>query len=197
MAKINKINIPEPEVINFKSQKEFRKWFTRNHTRIEGIWLRMFKKETGIKTITHAEALEEALCYGWIDGQGKKYDNESWIVKFTPRRSRSVWSKRNIAIAESLIETKRMKEPGFKQIEAAKADGRWNAAYDSPRNMEVPPDFMKALSANKKALEFFNTLNRANTYAIAWRLQTAKKPETREKRMKLLLEMMADGKKLH
>ena len=147
--------------------------------------------------MTHGQALDEALCFGWIDGQGKAYDDESWLLKFTPRSPRSVWSKRNRELVARLIREKRMQPAGLREVARAKKDGRWERAYDSPRNMEMPPDFLKELRKDKGAYAFFKTLNRANTYAIAWRLQTAKKPETREKRMKTLLATLAQGRKLH
>jgi uncharacterized protein YdeI (YjbR/CyaY-like superfamily) len=148
-------------------------------------------------TVTYAEALDEALCYGWIDGQLEKYDEKSWLRKFTPRRPKSVWSKRNIEHVNRLVDAGKMKPAGLKEMEAAKADGRWGRAYDSPSAMQVPQDFLAELSKHKKAQIFFETLNKANTYAIAWRLQTAKKPETREKRMKKFIQMLENGEKLH
>jgi uncharacterized protein YdeI (YjbR/CyaY-like superfamily) len=126
-----------------------------------------------------------------------KYDAESYIQKFTPRRAKSTWSKRNTAIVERLLQEGKMETAGMQQVELAKADGRWQQAYDSPRNMKVPEDFLEQLSKNKKAKAFFDALNKANQYAIAWRLQTAKKPETREKRLKEILKMMREGKKFH
>jgi len=188
----------DPPIKGFKSSKEWRQWLEKNHaTADKGIWLRIYKKDSGEKTVSYNEALDEALCYGWIDGQKKTLDERSWIQKFTPRRARSIWSKRNTARVGELIEEKRMQPSGLKEIEAAKKDGRWEKAYDSPSQMEVPPDFVSELKKNKKAYEFFKTLNKANLYAIAWRLQTAKKPETREKRMQLLLDMIKKGQKLH
>jgi uncharacterized protein YdeI (YjbR/CyaY-like superfamily) len=181
----------------FSTGKAWRAWLAKNHHKPDRICLRFYKKASGKKSITHDEALDEALCFGWIDGRADKYDNESWVQKFTPRRPRSVWSKRNREHVARLIEEKRMTPAGLKEVEAAKKDGRWSAAYDSPKNMEVPGDFIRELKKDKKGYEFFKTLDKANTYAIAWRLQTAKKPETREKRMKALLEMLAQGKKLH
>lgn len=148
-------------------------------------------------SVTPAEALDVALCYGWIDGQRDKFDESYYLNKYTPRRPRSLWSKRNREIVEGLDKENRMKAAGIKEVEAAKADGRWEKAYDSPANMKVPGDFLKALSTNKKAEAFFKTLNKTNQYAIAWRLQTAKKPETRERRMKKILEMMENGEKFH
>ena len=138
-----------------------------------------------------------ALCYGWIDGQKNSYDAESWIQKFTPRRPRSIWSKRNREHIARLEQSGKMKAAGIKQVEAAKADGRWEQAYDSPGNMVVPADFLIKLARNKKAEAFFKTLNKTNTYAIVWRLQTAKKPETRDKRMKEILEMLKKQEKFH
>jgi uncharacterized protein YdeI (YjbR/CyaY-like superfamily) len=181
----------------FESQKDWQRWLAKNYSKSNGIWLRFFKKDSGVKSIRYDEALDEALCYGWIDGQLKKYDEKSYIQKFTPRRPKSIWSKRNREHVARLISLGKMREAGLKEIEAAKADGRWEQAYDSPSAMKVPEDFMKELSKNKKAKMFFESLNKANTYAILWRLQTAKKPETREKRMKAILEMLKEGKKFH
>ena len=182
---------------SFKTPTEWRKWLTKHHAKPEGIWLRFFKKASGAKSITYAEALDEALCFGWIDGQLKKYDSESWVQKFTPRRSKSVWSKRNREHVARLIKEKRMTAAGLKAVAIAKQDGSWERAYDSPKNMQVPPDFLRALRKDKNAYAFFQTLNKANTYAIAWRLHTARKPETRERRMQALLEMLGQGKPLH
>ncbi|MBS1486169.1 MAG: YdeI/OmpD-associated family protein [Bacteroidetes bacterium] len=185
------------QVVSFVSSKEWRKWLAMNYAKTNGVWLRFFKKDSGEKTVTYPEALEEALCYGWIDGQANKYDVKSYIQKFTPRRPRSIWSKRNAEKAERLIQEGKMKKAGMQQIELAKADGRWQRAYDSSKNMKVPEDFLKQLSKNKKAKTFFDGLNKANLFAIVWRLQTAKKPETREKRLKKILVMMREGKKFH
>jgi uncharacterized protein YdeI (YjbR/CyaY-like superfamily) len=181
----------------FKSQKHFAEWLEINHTVEKGIWIQFFKKDSGMDTITLGEALEEALCYGWIDSQLKKFDKKSWIHKFTPRRAKSMWSKKNIEHIERLMKMGKMKSAGLKEVESAKKDGRWQRAYDSPGNMELPEDFIKLISKNKKASSFFETLNKANKYAIAWRLQTAAKPETRIKRMKAILEMLENGKKFH
>lgn len=188
----------ETPVRSFPSAKEWKQWLATNHgLSDQGIWLRIFKKDSGEETITYDEALDEALCFGWIDGQKKAYDEKSWLQKFTPRRSKSIWSKRNRTRVIQLIEEKRMQASGLKEIEAAKKDGRWDKAYDSPSQMEIPADFLSLLKKDKQAYEFFTTLNKTNTYAIAWRLQTAKKPETREKRMHALLDMMKKGQKLH
>ena len=182
---------------SFADESAWGKWLAVHHEKSDGIWLRIFKKESGVKTVTYAQALDEALCYGWIDGQKKPFDGDSWIQKFTPRRARSIWSKRNIEHIERLTNEKRMKAAGLKAFEDAKKDGRLAAAYDSPSNSTIPGDFLVLLEKNKKAKAFFDSLNKANKYAITWRLQTAKKPETREKRMNMILEMLAKGEKFH
>jgi uncharacterized protein YdeI (YjbR/CyaY-like superfamily) len=184
-------------VQSFKTSRQWRDWLARNHGKSGGIWLRIYKKDSGKETVAYAEALDEALCHGWIDGQKKSHDAESFLQKFTPRRPKSFWSKRNREHVARLIREKRMTRAGVKEIDAAKKDGRWGSAYDSPKNMEVPADFLKELKKDRKAESFFTALNKANTYAIAWRLQTARKPQTREKRMRAILEMLARGEKLH
>lgn len=185
------------EILRFRSPVEFRKWLTANHRQSDGICLRIFKKGSEESSVTYAEALDEALCFGWIDGQKQRHDDSSWLQKFTPRRRRSGWSKINTQHAERLIQAKRMKPAGHAEIEAAKKDGRWKAAYDSPSKSTIPEDFLAALRKNKKAYAFFESLNKANLYAIAYRLQTAKKPETRQKRMEAILAMMARGEAFH
>jgi uncharacterized protein YdeI (YjbR/CyaY-like superfamily) len=185
------------KILWFKSSAEFRNWLKKNHADSHGIWLRIFKKSSGEKSISYAEALDQALCYGWIDGQKQAHDANSWLQKFTPRRPESGWSKINTTHVERLIKSGQMAPAGFKAVEAAKKDGRWQAAYDSPRNAAPPDDFLRALEKDRKAKAFFETLNRANIYSIVYRLQTAKKPETRERRMKMILEMLARGEKFH
>jgi uncharacterized protein YdeI (YjbR/CyaY-like superfamily) len=168
-----------------------------NHKKSDGLWLRIFKSSSGKATVTYQEALDHALCYGWIDGQKKPYDECSWLQKFTPRRAQSGWSKINTERAERLINAGKMQQAGLEAVKMAKADGRWQAAYDSPQKSSVPEDFLEELRKNKKAAAFFDTLNKANVYSIVYRLQTAKKPETREKRMRLILAMMDRGEKFH
>jgi uncharacterized protein YdeI (YjbR/CyaY-like superfamily) len=185
------------KILTFKSSAAFRDWLDKNHAASDGLWLRIFKKDTSEATVTYAEALDQALCFGWIDGQKKPYDNLSWLQRFTPRRSRSAWSRRNTEHADRLIQCGHMTRAGLEAIETAKADGRWNTAYDSPRNAAPPEDFLAELHKNGKANTFFKTLNRANIYSIVYRLQTAKKPETRQKRMKAILGMLARGEKFH
>ena len=187
----------ELEVLAFPSAKAWRQWLAKHHKTSDGIWLRLFKKTSDTVSVTYAEALDEALCYGWIDGQLKSHDAQSWLRKFTPRRARSIWSKKNLQHVARLTRAGRMKAAGRKALAAAKVDGRLKVAYDAPSKSEVPKDFLAALSKNAKARAFFATLNRANVYAITFRLQTAKKPETREKRMKAILSMLEKGEKFH
>ncbi len=184
-------------VKEFKTQAAWEKWLEKNHAKSPGVWMRFYKKASGVKSMNYDQALDGALCYGWIDGQTNKYDDVSWVQRFTPRRPRSIWSKRNVGHVDRLTKAGKMTPAGQAQIDAAKADGRWAIAYDSHSTMEIPEDFLKALAKNKKALAFFESLNKANLYSIAFRLQTAKKPETREKRMKQILEMMKNGEKFH
>ena len=161
------------------------------------VWIRFFKKASREKGITYSEALDEALSYGWIDSLLNTYDADSYIQKFSPRTAKSVWSKRNREHALRLIKARKMRPAGTAAVEAAKKDGRWDGAYDSPANMKIPTDFMAELKKDKKAKAFFDTLNRANLYAIGWRLQTAKKQETRAKRMAAILAQLKAGKKFH
>lgn len=184
-------------ILPFATTRKWTAWLAKNHAKSNGIWLQFFKKDSGVPSVTYAGALDEALCFGWIDGQLKKYDAHSWLHRFTPRRPRSMWSKRNTEHVARLIGECRMKPAGLAQVEQAKADGRWSIAYDSRSTMTIPDDFLKQLSKNKKARTCFDTLNKANVYSIAWRLQTAKKPETREKRMVALLAMLAKGETIH
>jgi uncharacterized protein YdeI (YjbR/CyaY-like superfamily) len=182
-------------ILLFTATEQWRKWLSENHES-PGIWMRFYKKGKG-DSINYAQALDEALCYGWIDSQVAKYDDDSYLQKFTPRRPKSIWSKRNIGYAERLIKEGKMTPAGLKEIEAAKADGRWEQAYDSPTNMQIPADFLLELEARPKAKAFFESLNKTNTYAIAWRLQTAKTEVTRKRRMEILIAMLEEGKKLH
>jgi uncharacterized protein YdeI (YjbR/CyaY-like superfamily) len=187
----------EIDVLSPKSVKEWEAWLKANHAGSNGVWLCIQKKGSAEKSPTYNEALDVALCYGWIDGQKNRHNESSWLQKFTPRRPRSSWSKKNTEHAERLIRAGKMKSAGLVEIEAAKKDGRWKAAYDSPSNTTIPEDFLKELSRNKKAETFFKSLNKTNVYSIAYRLQTAKTPGTREKRMKTILKMMAKGEKFH
>ena len=185
------------DILAFSSASEFRKWLAANHKNSEGIWLRIYKKDSGVATVTYAEALDEALCHGWIDGLKLKHDALSWRQRFTPRRAKSGWSKINTRHAERLIAAGRMKAAGQAEIDGAKKDGRWDSAYDSQATATFPQEFLRALHKNKKAQAFFESLSKGNRYAISYRLQTAKRPETKEKRMKMILEMMRKGEKFH
>lgn len=184
-------------VRSFASEAAFEKWLQTNHALSPGLWLRFFKKLAARKGLTHEGALDVALCYGWIDGQLKKFDDSSYLHRFTPRGMRSVWSKMNREHVERLTKENRMRPAGLAAVAAAKKDGRWDKAYDSQGKMTMPADFLKTLAKDKGAKAFFDTLNRANRYSIAWRLQTAKKPETRQKRMYAIITMLSRKEKFH
>ena len=169
----------------------------KEHARAPVLLLRIYKKDSGVPSVSYAEALDQALCFGWIDGQKRPFDANSWVQKFTPRRAKGSWSKINVGHVNRLIQEGQMTTAGLKEVEAAKADGRWAAAYDSPANATVSPEFLKELDRTPKAKEFYATLNKTNLYSIAYRLQTAKRPETRIKRMKLIIDMLARGEKFH
>lgn len=192
-----KIARPDLPMLIFTSGEDFRSWLATHHRASAGIWIRLFKTKSGVASVTYAEALDAALCYGWIDGQKKALDAESWLQKFTPRRPKSIWSKKNREHVDRLENMGLMEPEGMAEVEAAKADGRWEQAYDSPGNMTVPPDFLQELARDKQAEAFFATLNRTNMYSISWRLQTAKKPETRQKRIREIVEMLSRGETFH
>jgi uncharacterized protein YdeI (YjbR/CyaY-like superfamily) len=185
------------DTVAFASAKSWAAWLRSHHATSAGVWIKFFKKASGVPTVIYAEALDEALCWGWIDGQAKPFDDDAYLQRFTPRRSRSGWSKRNRDHVTRLETEGRMESSGAAQVAAAKADGRWERAYDSPSQAKVPDDFLQALARNKGAEAFFKTLNRANQYAISYRLQTAKRPETRARRLEQILQMMKNGKKFH
>ncbi len=184
----------EFSILPFASVDLWEQWLAEHHATLNGVWLQIAKKASGIASVTYDEALDVALCYGWIDGQSKRYDETFFCQKFTPRRPRSLWSQRNIEKVAMLTAAGRMQPAGLAEVEAAKQDGRWEAAYASPKNMTVPEDFLQALANNPPAQDFFNALNKTNVYAIAWRLATAKKPETRQRRLEALVAMLASGK---
>jgi uncharacterized protein YdeI (YjbR/CyaY-like superfamily) len=186
----------EYPVKEFKDQKAFEDWLDVNPAS-DGIWLKLAKKGSGETTVTYAEAVESALCFGWIDSQAKTFDDKFYIQKFTPRRARSVWSKKNVEKIEQLITDGRMKLAGLEQVNAAKADGRWTAAYEGQSTAEAPEDFLNALSKNKKATAFYETLSMANKYAFIWRLHHVKQPETRAANIEKYVAMLAEGQKFH
>jgi uncharacterized protein YdeI (YjbR/CyaY-like superfamily) len=181
----------------FKDAKAWEAWLEKNQSATDGLWMRIAKKASGKKSITHPEALEIALCYGWIDGLRRPENGTTYLQRFVPRRPRSMWSKINRDKALGLIAGGRMKPAGLKEVELARQDGRWEAAYDSPKNAAIHPDFQKALDKNPRASEFFKTLSAANRYAILWRIQTARKPEARTERIRTFVEMLEKGKTLH
>lgn len=183
--------------MEFKTAEAFETWLIKNHGNSNGLWLKIFKKDSRKETISYAEALDVALCYGWIDGQKQAHDEQAWLQKFCPRSAKSIWSKINTKHVERLINEGRMRPAGLKAVEKAKTDGSWEKAYDPPSKMTIPEDFLKALSKNKKAEAIFMGLNKTNLFSIGFRLQTAKKQETREKRMKEIIEMLAKGEKFH
>jgi uncharacterized protein YdeI (YjbR/CyaY-like superfamily) len=178
-------------------QKDWAAWLDKNYATSPGVWLRLAKKASAIPSVSYDEALGVALCYGWIDGQKKSYDESSWLQKFTPRGVKSIWSKVNREKAQELIESGQMKPAGLEAVERAKQDGRWDAAYDSPGGASVPSDFQAELDRNAKAKAFFATLNSRNRYAILFRIQTAKKAETRAKRIQQFIRMLENHEKLY
>jgi uncharacterized protein YdeI (YjbR/CyaY-like superfamily) len=184
-------------ILPFANKKKWADWLAKQHDKSSGVWLKLGKKDSGIASVTYEEALDVALCYGWIDGQKKGFDEKYWLQKFTPRGPKSIWSKINTEKAEKLIKSGEMKPAGSKAIEAAKGDGRWDAAYASQKNISVPEDFQAALDKNEKAKAFFATLNSVNRYAILFRIQTAKKAETRAKRIQQFIEMLEKSEKIY
>ena len=183
----------ELPTLPFESKKKFAEWLAKNHDKSAGVWMKLAKKATGIPSVTYAEAVEVALCYGWIDGQAGSFDEQYFLQKFTPRRPKSIWSKINVEKVERLIASGEMKPSGLKAVEAAKQDGRWDAAYASQKNISVPEDFQSALSKNEKAKAFFESLTGSKRYAFLFRIETAKKAETREKRISQFVEMLEKG----
>jgi len=178
------------QVLTFEDSNSWLAWLTNNHQGADGIWLRMYKKATGLPTVTYAEALDAALCYGWIDGQRKSYDEQSFIQKFTPRRKNSLWSKRNIEYVARLQAAGLMTPAGQAEIDRAMADGRWDAAYDKPSEMTTHEDLLLALEKQPIAQRYYESLNKSNRYTIAWKLQTAKTVETRQRRLKKIIDAL-------
>ena len=187
----------EQPIIAFVTAAEFRQWLTRHHSDHPGIWLKIARKASGISTVTYAEALDEALCFGWIDGQKKTFDETAFLQKFTQRSKRSVWSKINAGHVARLEKEGRMKPAGLAAVAAAKADGRWEAAYHSFSTAKIPEDFLTALEREPDAKRFFITLNKTQQYGFFFRIATAKKPETRRKRIADFVAMLKRGEKLH
>jgi uncharacterized protein YdeI (YjbR/CyaY-like superfamily) len=181
----------------FRSKSDGTRWLEKNHAKSTGIWLQLAKKDSGMQSVSYKEALDAALCYGWIDGQKKPESEQTWLQRFVPRSPTSVWSKINREKALALLASGEMKPAGIEAIENAKKTARWDTAYDSPSKASVPPDLQSALNSNPRAKAFFKALDRANRYAILWRIQTAKKAETRAKKIQQFVAMLEKGEKLH
>lgn len=184
-------------VMFFEKSEKWQTWLAANHTTADGVWLKFAKKGSGVESLNYAGALDVALCYGWIDGQAKSIDETYYQQKFTPRRAKSMWSKRNIDKVAVLIADSRMQPAGYAAIEEAKKNGRWDGAYDGPKNMQVPAELAAALKANPEANAFFETLNKTNRYAFCWRVATALKPETKQARVQKMIAMLKDGETFH
>ena len=188
----------DPEIRPFESAGEWEAWLREHHETVTaGVWIKFARKASGIRTVTYREALQVALRFGWIDGQARGHDESWYLQRFTPRRARSIWSKRNRDFATALIEAGEMEPAGLREVERAKADGRWDAAYDAPSTATVPDDLQAALDANPAAAKFFAGLDRQNRYAILQRVQTAKRPETLARRIETFVAMLAAGEKIY
>jgi uncharacterized protein YdeI (YjbR/CyaY-like superfamily) len=188
---------PALPIVPFASRDAWEAWLEEHHATSDGLWLKIAKKGSGIETVSFAVALDVALSYGWIDSQADSFDDRYWLQRFTPRRPRSKWSKANRAKVTKLIEEGRMNPAGLLEVEHARADGRWEAAYESQSTATVPEDFRLELEKNDVAREFFETLDSANRYAILYRIQDAKRPETRARRIEKYVAMLAEQKKLY
>jgi uncharacterized protein YdeI (YjbR/CyaY-like superfamily) len=184
-------------IIHFESQEGWEAWLQKNHATSDGIWIKLAKKGSKIESVSRQEALDVAICYGWIDGQAASFDDSFWVQRFTRRRPKSNWSKINCQKVTELIAQGKMKAPGLKEVESAKQDGRWDRAYDSQSNMTVPDDLQKKLDENPRAREFFANLDSKNRYAVLYRIHDAKKPETRARRIEKFVTMLNEGKKIH
>jgi uncharacterized protein YdeI (YjbR/CyaY-like superfamily) len=187
----------DPEVVSFVDAPGWSRWLASHHASSRGVWLKIAKKGSKSASVAYAEALEAALAWGWIDGQKGKLDDAWWLQRFTPRGPKSIWSRINRGKALALIEAGTMKPAGLAEVERAKKDGRWEAAYDSQSRATVPPDLAEALAANPRAARFFETLESYNRYAILFRIHTAKRPETRAARIEKFVAMLAKHVKVH
>jgi uncharacterized protein YdeI (YjbR/CyaY-like superfamily) len=184
-------------ILAFATAAELERWLELNQNASAGVWLKLAKKDTAIDSVSYGEALEQALCFGWIDGQKRTFDERFWLQRFTPRRARSKWSRINRDKAERLIAQGRMRERGAVEIEQAKADGRWERAYASQRSATVPEDLQRELDRNPAAREFFATLNSVNRYAIVYRVDDAKRPQTRAQRIAKFVAMLEAHESIH
>jgi uncharacterized protein YdeI (YjbR/CyaY-like superfamily) len=185
------------ETITFASPATLEKWLDRHHEKSPGIWLKIAKKDSGIPSVTYAEALDVALAFGWIDGQKASYDTSYFLQRFTPRRAKSKWSKINCAKATALIGEKKMRPAGLREVDAAKKDGRWDTAYAGQKTSTVPDDLKRALAKNRKAAAFFEAISGANRYAILYRLHHTNKPELRAAKIEKFTKMLAAGETVH
>ena len=192
--KVAKDGLP---VRRFASRPAWQKWLAAHHERSAGVWLELAKKDSGLRSVSRADALEDALCYGWIDSQSMTLDEKRYLQRFTPRRSRSKWSKINCAAVERLHAQGRLAPAGIREMEAARRDGRWDAAYDPPRTITVPPDLEDRLAKHPRARRFFETLDSQNRYAILYRLHHATRPETRRRRLDQFVAMLEAGETIH
>jgi uncharacterized protein YdeI (YjbR/CyaY-like superfamily) len=184
-------------VVAFKSQQAWDAWLTSQDARSKGLWLKLAKKSSGIGSVSRPEAIDTALCHGWIDGQLDGFDDNYWLIRFTPRQSTSKWSEKNRTRALELVALKRMQPAGLREIGRAKKDGRWSAAYAPQSTAQVPDDLNAALAKNKAAKSFFEMLDSANRFAILHRIHVAKKPETRVARIEKYVAMLIEGKTIH
>ena len=181
----------------FATASAWESWLAKSHRTSPGLWLRLAKKGSDLRSVTYAEALEIALCHGWIDGQKRGESDQAWLQRFLPRSEKSIWSKINREKALALIASKRMKAGGQGAIDAAKKNGMWDAAYDSPKSAQVPADFQAALDASRRARDFFRALDSANRYAVLFRIQTVKKQDTRARKIREFVEMLERGERIH
>jgi len=184
-------------ILEFEDRAAWERWLEAQHGSADGVWLKLARKGSATRTVTHAQALEEALRFGWIDAQKAPHDDAFWLQRFTPRGPRSKWSQINRQKATELIEQGRMTPAGLAQVEAARREGRWEGAYASPRNATVPEDFQRALEENPAAKEFFATLGSGHRYSFLYRIQDAKRPQTRERRIREYVAMLAEGRTIH
>ena len=187
----------EISMVAFASLRQLEKWLEVNHGTERELWVRIFKKGSGTESVTWDDCVVAAIAWGWIDGQRRSFDEVSFLQRLTPRRAKSNWSRKNTEHAERLIAEERMQPPGLAHVEAARCDGRWEQAYSGSAKMVMPDDFLKELQDNNAAKKMFKTLDRRNQYVIYHRLQTAKRPETRTKRIKVILAYLASGKSFH
>lgn len=187
----------ELPVLLFKQPRDWARWLDAHHAGGMGVWLQIAKKDAGLRSVTYPEALELALCYGWIDGQKKSHDASSWLQKFTPRGAKSIWSQINRGKALALMDSGQMKPAGLREVERAREDGRWDAAYEPQRTAGMPEDLAAALQATPRAGAFFAELDSRNRYAVLFRLQTAKKAETRARRLAQFVDMLARQEKFY